>query len=229
MSKVKNERKFRAARIWSNRELSKYSKNFSGSICNVSGWQDSDKEGHKYKDYFENAKEYYVTNYGGYRGGGYEDKSKEILLDLEKELPEELKRKFDVVFNHTVLEHIFNIDKAFANLCEMAKDACIVVVPFLQEVHISESYSDYWRFTPFVLEKMFEKNGFRLVVCDYNNEFDTAVYIFCIGIRVEKLNEYPQFKALKLNNKNPAGRWIGNDNKVLYTVIEGLKRILRFS
>lgn len=208
MKRVKNSRKFRKARIWSNQMLRKYAEKFEGSVCNISGWKDDDKEGGKYKDYFVNASSYSITNYGGYRGVGNGD---DIRLDLETDLPAELRRKWNIVFNHTTLEHIFNVNKAVENLCEMAEDVLICVVPFLQEVHISESYGDFWRFSPYVMERMMESNGFSLQVCDYNNDFNTAVYLFCIAVRVEHLDKYKNFFGEKNDFKVPAGEWLGHD------------------
>lgn len=218
--KVKNFRKFRKARIWSNNCLRKYVDNFSGDICNISGANDDDKEGNKYRDYFKKAKSYTITNYSGYRG--YTGQEGELLLDLEADLSPEFEKRFDVVFNHTTLEHIYNIEKAFSNIAAMAKDASIIVVPWMQEVHVSDSYKDYWRFSPYAMEALFEKNGFHMVVCEYNNDFDTAVYLFCIAIRKEKLEKYPSFKPITLSNEMlcPPGGWMGNDSK--------LGRFLRF-
>lgn len=139
------DRIFRLPRIWSNRELRKFSHLFTGDVVNVSGWKDEDKEGERYKNYFQNASSYSLTNYVAEARGfqGYED---EIFLDLSKPIPAELHGKFDVVFNHTVLEHVFEVNQAFENLCNMTRDILIVVVPFLQEMH--GEYGDYWRFTP---------------------------------------------------------------------------------
>ncbi len=221
MKKVKNSGKFRAARIWSNRMLEKYAAHFSGDICNISGWKDEDKEGKKYADYFVNAQNYYVTNYGGWRG--FSDGEREIYLDLEKELPPELEQKFDATFNHTTLEHIFDVRKALSNICRMTKDACIIIVPFMQEAHISESFSDYWRFTPFVMKRMFEENNFTMVVCEYNNSFNVATYLFCIAIRQERLSSYSCFSEITLDNTNPAGEWLGYD----ITMIKLLKKKIK--
>lgn len=57
------DRKFRIPRIWSNRELKKFAKLFRGTVVNVSGWKDNDKEGANYREYFINASEYWITNY----------------------------------------------------------------------------------------------------------------------------------------------------------------------
>src|SRR5579872_1279134 len=85
------------ARCWSNREARKFAPLFRGSIVNVSAWQDEDKEGCHYKDYFSAADEYWMTNYKADARGWQGNRDKEIFLDLEKELPAELHAKFDAV------------------------------------------------------------------------------------------------------------------------------------
>jgi hypothetical protein len=79
-------------------------------------------------------------------------------------LPQELVERFDVVFCHTVFEHIFEISKAFEKFCAMSKDVAIAIVPFAQVQHEEkESYMDYWRFTPTCPRKLFEANGMTSV------------------------------------------------------------------
>ena len=46
------DRKFRLCRLWSNKELEKFAGLFDGKIINVSAWQDKDKGGSFYKNYF---------------------------------------------------------------------------------------------------------------------------------------------------------------------------------
>lgn len=205
------DRKFRAARIWSNEELKKYAKLFGGEIVNVSAWKDEDKQGGFYKEYFVNADSYSITNYGGtYGESGGEIDLPEYALDLTSPLPEFLSLKFDTVFNHTTLEHIYDNRLAFKNLCNMARDAVIVVVPWVQQVHIVEgAFNDYWRYSPYAMELLYNENGFDMVVCNWNNDFDSAVYLFCIGIRKDKREKYPGFEKVKVTNDIPAGRWIG--------------------
>lgn len=176
------DRKFRRSRIWSNGELEKISPLFAGDIINISGWQDSDKRGKNYKDYFVNAGSYCISNYEGdmgYQGG-------EIPLDLENDLPDELIGRYDVVFNHTTLEHIFDVKMAFCNLCLLTRDIVIAVVPFLQEMHYGQSYKDYWRFTPFAVKKMFEKNGMELIYLNGNNKSRESIYLFAVGSKNPK-------------------------------------------
>lgn len=108
----------------------------------------------------------------------------EIFLDLTKPLPDELKQKFDVVFNHTTLEHIFDIFIAFKNLCELSKDVVIVVIPFLQEQHAE--YGDYWRITPLAIEELFRRNNMKLIYINFNDWSNGSIYIFAIG------SKYPE-------------------------------------
>ncbi len=174
------DRKYRLPRIWSNRELEKFSDIFSGDIANVSGWTDVDKEGKHYKDYFKNARNYTITNYKT-EARGIQGYNNEIFLDLENELPKVLINKFDLVFNHTVLEHTYNVRTAFQNLCLLSKDIVILVVPFLQQMH--GPYGDYWRFTPSAIKKMFEDNGMSVLYLSYNNHRNASIYIFSIATK----------------------------------------------
>ena len=175
------DKKFRVPRVWSNRELEKFAHLFSGKAVNVSGWQDIDKEGKKYRDYFSNISEYWITNYKSEARGFQGNQENEIFLDLEEDLDESMHGKFDVVFNHTVLEHIFDVNKAFENICKLSNDIVIVVVPFLQEQHAE--YGDYWRFTPLAVEKLFQKNSMDMIYINYNDASDDSIYIFAIGTK----------------------------------------------
>jgi len=175
------DKKFRVPRIWSNRELEKFAHLFSGKAVNVSGWKDMDKEGKKYRDYFSNISEYWITNYKSEARGFQGNQENEIFLDLEQDLDESMHGKFDVVFNHTVLEHIFDVNKTFENLCHLSNDIVIVVVPFLQEQHAD--YGDYWRFTPLAVEKLFQRNNIDMIYINYNDNKDNSIYIFAIGAK----------------------------------------------
>ncbi|MEQ8360321.1 MAG: hypothetical protein RH860_12595 [Cytophagales bacterium] len=173
-------RKFRAPRIWSNDELRKFAHLFEGDVINVSGWKDEDKQGSSYKNYFVKSKSYTISNYKS-EARGFQGNDGEIYLDLEKELPIELHNKFDVVFNHTTLEHIYHVNTAIKNLCQLSKDAIVLVVPFLQEMH--GEYGDYWRFTPSAIIRMLSDNGFSAHYLSFNKEPLTSVYVFCIAFR----------------------------------------------
>ncbi len=198
------DRVFRVPRVWSNKELRKIAFHCSGDVVNVSGWEDRDKEGGRYRDYFVNAKSYYITNFTGWRG--LQGCANEIFLDLSVNLPEWFYRRFDTVFSHTTLEHILDVRKALANLCEMSKDAVIVVVPFCQAVHESESYGDYWRFTPSCLRKLFLENGFEVVYESETGRPNAGVYLFALATRNP---ERWVVKVPRSPGAQNAGAWIG--------------------
>lgn len=177
------DRKFRLPRIWSNEELKKFAHLFKGDVVNVSAWKDEDKEGKFYKDYFTCAKTYTITNYEE-DAKGLQGYANELYLDLEKPLPRKLNRKFNVVFNHTTLEHIYKVQIAFKNLCKMSNDVVILVIPFLQQMHAD--YGDYWRFTPLTIKKMFNENGFKVLYSSFNEHQNSSIYLFFIASKKPK-------------------------------------------
>lgn len=199
-------RSFRLPRVRMNRVIEQIAPHFGGDVINVSGWDDRDKEGRTYRDYFSNADSYAISNHAGERGTGDAVEITDYALDLTAPLPEELEGRFDVVFNHTTLEHIFDVPTAFRNLCEMSKDVVIVVVPFAQEVHYNESYGDYWRFTPMGLRALFEQNGLSVVYEAANDDTNAGLYVLAVGAR------HSERWAAALPAWSPVdglGEWIG--------------------
>jgi hypothetical protein len=168
----------RLPRLWSNAELRKFAHLFTGDVANVSGWTDVDKEGTHYKSYFSKARSYTITNYKA-EARGFQGTEGEIFLDLEQSLPAELSARFEVVFNHTTLEHIYHAHRAFDNLCKMSRDVVILILPFLQQYR--GEYGDYWRFTPLAIKRMFEDAGYELLYQSFNNQKQAAVYTFTIA------------------------------------------------
>ena len=199
------DRKFRLARRWSNDELRRVAPHFSGQIVNVSGWRDEDKEGGTYRSYFSCAASYDVTNWHGQ--SGFQGTEGEIVLDLTEPLPDELRARFDVVFNHTTLEHIFDVMTAFENLCTLSRDVVILVVPFAQVQHENDSFKDYWRFTPSWVREAFRRQGLETLYVSSNDDPNAAVYVFAVGSR------HPERWRDKMpgGGEHPrmAARWIG--------------------
>jgi len=211
------DRKFRLARIWSNDELKKFAHLFEGKIINVSAGENIDKQGSSYDQYFKNATEFWLSNYSPGSFRGYEGRPNEHLIDLEKPLNEELRGTYDVVFNHTTLEHIFDVFIAFKNLCDLSKDVVIVVVPFAQEQHENDGYLDYWRFTPTCIKELFKRNGFSVVYEASNNDFNAGTYLFVIASRESEKweNKFP----IQTPEKN-AANWIGRKVKSSPSIIQ---------
>jgi len=173
-------RNHRVPRVWSNSELRKFAELFAGDVVNVSGWKDEDKEGAHYRDYFTRKRSYTITNYKT-EARGFQGTPGEIFLDLEEPLDSKLAGAFDVVFNHTVLEHIYECQTAFANLCKMSRDIVLIVVPFVQPYH--GDYGDFWRFSPLAVKRMYEANGLTLLHLSFNEDWFASTYIFAIGTK----------------------------------------------
>ncbi|MCR4333493.1 MAG: hypothetical protein NUV60_00510 [Patescibacteria group bacterium] len=179
------DKEFIRPRNFSNAMLRKYSKYFSGAVINVSGWKDSDGEGGWYRDYFNTISQYVVSNVGG-QGKGLGSAGtdyQEIEIDLTKEIPPDLRNHFDVVFNHTTLEHVYECQIAFKHLCQLSKDIVIVVVPVMQQIHNTADFGDYWRPTTMTIAKLFLDNGFKPLVIKCNDQPFAPVYCFAIGSR----------------------------------------------
>ena len=212
------DKKFRAPRVWSNKVLAELAYLFEGEIANISGWKDLDKEGKSYKDYFINSSSYCISNYLSEARGFQGNIENEFFLNLEDDLDKKLLNKFDVVFNHTVLEHIFNVHKAFENLCLLSKDIVIVVVPFLQEQHAD--YGDYWRFTPLTLKNLFKENNKEMIYLNYNDIPNESIYLFAVGSsKKENWSELINNSTNKINLKKNIGQGHIRNNlitKVLY-------------
>jgi len=205
-NKIYSNRRWGLARIWSNEVLRSIAPLFSGDVINVSGWLDEDKVGGIYRDYFVRARSYYVSNYKGSKGIEV-NPSANFFIDLTAEsLPNDLLGKFDVVFNHTTLEHIFDVQTAFRNLCQMSKDVVIVVVPFAQHLHYTESFGDYWRFTPMSLRELFHKNQFKVIYEVASPYSDAAVYLTFVGSR---RSDYWREKMPFWTPVSNLGFWIG--------------------
>ena len=167
------------ARTWSNAELNKLGPLLAGRVLNVSGGADSDKEGRRYRDYFKAAREYAVSNYGTLAGV-----ENEFAFDLEQRtLPEALSGRYDIVFSHTVLEHVFDIHAAVANLCALSGDVIVTVVPFLQSYHHDTWYGDYWRFSPTALQRLFGDKGFETVYLNWNEDPLGNIYVLHVCAR----------------------------------------------
>ena len=175
-----NDRVHRYPRVWSNRELERFAEHFDGDVVNVSAWKDIDKEGRFYKDYFVNARSYSITNYKEDLRG-FQGVEGEIFLDLMADLDEDLVGRFDVVFNHTTLEHIYDFKKAFENLCLLSRDVVIVVVPFVQQMH--SGYGDFWRFSPMATAQLFEEQGIDVGYLSFSSTPNSSVYVFAIGTK----------------------------------------------
>ncbi len=180
-------------RFYSNQILRQYCQAFTGDIINVSGWQDSDKQGNFYRNYYKSYSKYTISNIYGVNGMPENISSEidSIFLDLNNPIPKTLKSRYDVVFTHTVLEHIYDTQQALENLAALSKDVVITVMPFSQSVHYTNSYSDFVRLTPYYLKKFFEEKGFTVLLSTANeNPYYTVYIIFIVSKFPERYKDF---------------------------------------
>lgn len=169
----------RSARLWSNLEIAKLAPAVAGDVINVSAWNDEDKDGRHYRDYFPAAASYARSNFEGWRGEGV---ASDFTLDLAAPLPAELEGRFDLVFNHTTLEHVFDFATAFGNLCRMSRDAVLLVTPFIQHLHGPED-GDFWRPSPYAMRRFFAANGLDVVYESAGPEGGAVRYLLTFAAR----------------------------------------------
>ncbi len=176
---VATDRRYEAPRFWSNQELRKFAPHVGGTIINVSAEKDQDKEGNLYASYFTKAYEYQITNTYPHNL----NRHTEFMIDLRNPIEDQMENYVrDCVFAHTVLEHIYDVQTAFANLAKMTGGLLIVVVPFMQPLHYTDDYGDFWRFTPFSLDAMFRANGLTLIYESFTPaSLRSSIYLFAVG------------------------------------------------
>jgi hypothetical protein len=152
------------------------------SVLNVSGWDDGDKEGGRYSDYFsQKVNKYEVSHFEDDYLRSDTDLSK-IVINLE-DVDYQAVKKFELVFSHTVLEHVFDQQNAFRIMCSLAEKYVVGVVPMINVLHWEKTYDDYWRFTPHGIRKLFENNEFKLVHLEIGPTLSISQYIIFVGAR----------------------------------------------
>jgi len=192
-------------RFWSNDELLNIVPYLTpdSRVINVSGWEDKDKEGGFYRNYFNEKSVYHISNYPSdtVRGGLHSD----IAIDLNKNLPQKYINSYDCVFNHTVLEHVVDPNFSFKQMSLLTEDIIITVVPFKQKFHFEDgAFGDYYRFTPFIMRQLHNKNGFTILYESYTPKPALDIYLFYVGSKQpEKHSSFPGFitDINYLNNK----------------------------
>jgi SAM-dependent methyltransferase len=183
-------------RPWSNSELRLVAPHLGGSVLNISGWKDMDKEGGFYRNYFSGCSNYRVSNVPGASGAtGSED---ELHIDLEIELDPKLTDSFDVSYCHTVLEHVRDPLRALDNIAKLTRRYLILVVPFVQVEHYAlGSFSDYFRFTPIGLTEHLSERGFEPIRVTTNRNPVFATYVFYFGVKRSPLSIDASLASIK--------------------------------
>lgn len=173
-------------------------------ILNVGGWEDSDREGGKYRDYFADPATYHISNLHQDNERGRAANT-DLDLDITQPLRSDLHGAYEIVFSHTVLEHVAKPWTAFENLASLSTDLVITVVPWKQKLHLSPgNYQDYYRFSPLALRHLAEESGLRVVYDSYTPLPALDVYILSVAsFTPEKYEKFfpPLSSAEELNNE----------------------------
>jgi hypothetical protein len=65
----------------------------------------------------------------------------------------------------------------------MSRDIVIVVVPFAQVEHDTDSFGDFWRFAPGALRRLFADNGMSVVYEAESPDSNAGIYLLFVGTR----------------------------------------------
>ena len=103
-----------------------------------------------------------------------------------------------MVFTHTVLEHVFEMNVAFKIMSLLSKKYIIGVVPMINVVHWeNNTYKDFWRFTPHGIEQLLNNCNFKLIHLSIGPKNDIYKYILFVGLR-NSAKETGEFKNLSI-------------------------------
>jgi SAM-dependent methyltransferase len=90
------------------------------------------------------------------------------VAEIDSDLPAELvdDGPFDFVLCSEVLEHVFDWDRAFANLSRLVAPGgrMLLTIPFVYPLH--EQPYDFWRPTPHAIRRMSERHGLEIVTLE---------------------------------------------------------------
>lgn len=106
---------------------------------------------------------------------------------------------FDSIVCTQTLEHLAEPQKAVNEFHRLLrKDGhCLVTVPFFNEMH-EEPY-DFWRFTKFGLEKLFQNAGFKILVLDQRGKFFAVLAQMVIRYFITRSNLSGKISRIFLN------------------------------
>ena len=188
-------------RTWSNKEIRKIAGHLGhlDSIINVSGWKDEDKEGHFYRSYFS-CNKYIISNFEKDSERGAVEKNS-VFIDLEEKVSNEFKHKFDLVFNHTIIEHIYNPFNTLDNLFDLSRNYILCVSPWKQKLHFSPgNYADYLRLSPFFFRRWAKENSLKVIYESVTPSYYLEIYYVVLLAKNTDLHENI-LDLEKLNNK----------------------------
>lgn len=214
------------ARTWSNGQIQRAIAPLReiNSVVNVSGFDDRDKQGRHYRDYFPAGADYYLTYYPSddVKGKSIASCTNAFPLDLMLPVPKSMVHRFDLAFNHTVLEHVPNPFTAFEQIAKMSSDLVLTVAPFRQQLHfISGKFGDYFRITPMGMRYLNEINGLKTLFESTTPSPAGEVYIVSLATKQPEKHAHYPVQVVEIDDLNHrAGRQAFQDSvaHVLHTI-----------
>lgn len=166
--KISQKHSNRQAHNWliydiSDHFLLKNSPHYKGAIYDLGAGESP------YKDFFlQYADQYIAVDWAG----SYHDTKADIAADLNKPLPID-SEVADTVVALSVMEHLCEPQTMLNEACRILKPGGAIVLQVPWQWWIHEAPHDFFRYTPYGLEYLFQKAGFVDVVVEPQSGFFT--------------------------------------------------------
>lgn len=98
--------------------------------------------------------------------------------------------EFDSIFSTQVLEHVKQPTMAVSEMYRVLKSGGFVLVTVPQWNELHEEPNDFWRYTRFGLQSMFEGEGFKTVECEQVGGFFASSAKMRMRYLVDRFNLY---------------------------------------
>lgn len=215
-------------RSWSNNRLKDIGKSLPlfENALNVSGNLDLDKEGDTYKNYFK-ALKYNISSYP--KDKTFSNPEKLIEIDLDEDACQVTSKhfeKYDLVFNHTVLEHIKNPFNAFANLENLLapNGILICVVPFIYKFHFSHgNFGDYWRFTPHAIDLLHKNSNLFINLLEVGPLMGYEKYLISVATKGNEISNFDVNSFQDWNHKLGDNSFFSLTKMLIAKVFDSIK------
>lgn len=86
----------------------------------------------------------------------------DIIFDLNYELPENLKGRFDIVYDGGVIEHVFNVSTALLNICKLTKIGGYI---FNNNPVYNYIHNTFWNISPEMFLDFYSANDYKILDC----------------------------------------------------------------
>jgi len=84
----------------------------------------------------------------------------DIIFNLNEDVPNEYVERFDVVYDGGVIEHVFQVNTAFANICKMTKVGGYI---FNHNPVYNYLYNTFWNISPQMFLEFYAANDYLII------------------------------------------------------------------